>query len=75
MTDKNEKYVYESQEDKDTKDRVIVRTYDVPTEEKFTINQREEKIVRIEEQKASLDAEIAKIQEKIDEATTALTVK
>jgi len=75
MTDINEKYVYESQEDKDTKDRVIVRTYDVPTEEKFTINQLEEKIVRIEEQKASLDAEIAKIQEKIDEATTALTVK
>ena len=74
MTDLNEKYTYESDEEKDVKDRVIVRTVDVPTEEKFTIKQLEEKIGRIEEQKVSLDADIAKIQEKIDEATTALKV-
>jgi len=72
--DLNEKYTYESDEEKDVKDRVIVRTVDVPTEEKFTIKQLEEKIGRIEEQKVSLDADIAKIQEKIDEATTALEV-
>ena len=72
--DLNEKYTYESDEEKDIKDRVIVRTVDVPTEEKFTIKQLEEKIGRIEEQKVSLDVDIAKIQEKIDEATTALKV-
>ena len=72
--DLNEKYTYESDEEKDVKDRVIVRMVDVPTEEKFTIKQLEEKIGRIEEQKVSLDADIAKIQEKIDEATTALEV-
>ena len=72
--DLNEKYTYESDEEKDIKDRVIVRTVDVPTEEKFTIKQLEEKIGRIEEQKVSLDVDIAKIQEKIDEATTALEV-
>ena len=72
MTDINEKYTYESDEEKDIKDRVIVRTVDVPTEEKFTINQLEAKIVRIEEQKASLDTDIAKVQEKIDEAVGAL---
>ena len=72
MIDLNEKYTYESDEVKDVKDRVIVRTH--PTEEKFTIKQLEEKIGRIEEQKVSLDADIAKIQEKIDEATTALEV-
>jgi len=72
--DLNEKYTYESDEEKDVKDRVIVRTVDVPTEEKFTIKQLEDKIGRIEEQKVSLDADIAKIQEKIDEATTALEV-
>ena len=72
--DLNEKYTYESDEEKDIKDRVIVRTVDVPTEEKFTIKQLEEKIGRIEEQKVSLDADIAKVQEKIDEATTALEV-
>ena len=71
--DLNETYVYSSEEAKDTKDREIVRTVDVPTEERFTINQLEAKIARIEEQKASLDTEIAKIQAKIDEATTALT--
>jgi len=70
--DKNEKYAYETQDEKDTKDKVIVRTYDAPQEERFTIKQLEEKIDRIEEQKASLDNEIAKIQEKIDEATEAL---
>ena len=72
--DLNETYVYSSEEAKDTKDREIVRTVDVPTEERFTINQLEAKIVRIEEQKASLDTEIAKIQAKIDEATTALEI-
>ena len=74
MTDKNEKYVYESQDEKPADDRVIVRTYDAPQTETFTIKQLEEKIARIEEQKGSLDVEIAKIQEKIDEATAALTV-
>jgi len=73
--DKNEKYTYESDETKDPKDRVIVRTVDVPTEERFTINDLEAKILRIEAQKASLDEEIAKIQEKIDEATVALITK
>ena len=73
MTDINEKYVYESQDEKDVKEKVIVRTVDVPTEEKFTIASLEAKIARIEEQKTNLDAEIAKIQDKIDEATTALT--
>jgi len=74
MTDINETYVYSSEEAKDTKDREIVRTVDVPTEERFTINQLEAKIARIEEQKANLDTEITKVQDKIDEATTALTV-
>ena len=70
--DTNEKYIYESDETKDLKDRVIVRTH--PTEEKFTINQLEAKIVRIVEQKTSLDADIAKVQAKIDEATEALAL-
>jgi len=74
MADINETYTYSSEEAKDTKDREIVRTVDVPTEERFTINQLEAKIARIEEQKANLDTEIAKIQDKIDEATTALTI-
>jgi len=73
--DLNEKYVYETQDEKEVADKVIVRTYDVTQEEKFTIKQLEEKIARIVEQKVSLDAEIAKIQEKIDEATVALTVE
>ena len=73
MTDKNEKYTYESQDDKPVDEKVIVRTFDEPREEKFTIKQLEAKIVRIEAQKASLDTEIAAIQEKIDEATSALT--
>ena len=71
--DKNEKYVLESQDERDIKDKVIIRTVDVPTEERFTINDLEAKIARIEEQKTSLDADIAKIQEKIDEATVAIT--
>ena len=73
--DINEKYVYESQDEKDVKERVIVRTFDTPTEEKFTIADLEAKIARIEEQKDNLDTEIIKIQEKIDEATTALSIK
>jgi len=70
--DKNEKYVYEETTITDVKDKPIVRTFDAPQTETFTIKQLEEKIVRIEEQKASLDVEIVKIQEKIDEANVAL---
>ena len=71
--DTNETYVYESEVTKDVKDRKIVRSYDKSVvDESFTINELEAKIVRIEEQKAGLDADIAKVQEKIDEATTAL---
>jgi len=75
MTDKNETYVYETQDDKATNEKIIVRTYDVPQEEKFSIAQLEAKIARIVEQKVGLDADIAKVQEKIDEATTALAIK
>ena len=75
MTDKNETYVYETQDDKATNEKIIVRTYDVPQEEKFSIAQLEAKIARIVEQKLALDADIAKVQEKIDEATTALAIK
>ena len=74
MPDLNEKYVFETQDEKVVEDKVIVRTYDSPQEERFTIKQLQEKIARIEEQKLSLDAEIVKIQAKIDEATEALTV-
>ena len=70
--DINETYVYEATTVTDVKDKPIVRTYDVQQEERFTIKELEEKIARIEEQKVSFDAEIAKIQEKIDEATAAL---
>ena len=79
MTDLNEKYVYESQDEKDVKEKVIVRTLDTPTEEKFTIKELEEKIVRIEEGRdayvAERNAEIEAVQEKIDEATLALGIK
>ncbi len=75
MTDKNETYVYETQDEKPVEDKIIVRTFDVATEERFTIKQLQDKIVRIEEQKTNLDLNIAKIQEKIDEATEALTTK
>ena len=73
--DINETYVYEATTVTDVKDKPIVRTYDVQQEERFTIKELEEKIARIEEQKVSLDAEIAKIQEKIDEATAAVTAE
>jgi len=73
--DKNEKYVYEETTITDVKDKPIVRTFDVPQTETFTIKQLEEKIVRIQEQKASLDADIAVVQEKIDEANAALAIK
>jgi len=73
MTDINEKYVYEATTITDVKEKPIVRTFDAPQTEIFTIKQLEEKIARIETQKASLDVDIAKVQEKIDEATTALT--
>ena len=72
--DINETYVYESDEEKDLKDRVIVRTVDIPTEEKFTITDLEAKQARIDDQITSLEADKAKIQDKIDEATEALTV-
>ncbi len=79
MTDINEKYVYESEVTKDVKDRKIVRSYDkAVVDEAFTINELEAKIARIVKNKtdtiANLDAEIAKFQEKIDEATEALAV-
>jgi len=70
--DINEKYVYEATTVTDVKEKPIVRTFDVPQTEKFTIKQLEEKIGRIEEQKANLDKDIAVVQEKIDEATAAL---
>jgi len=78
--DTNEKYVYESEVTKDVKDRKIVRSYDkAVVDDAFTINELEAKIARIVKNKtdtiASLDAEIAKFQEKIDEATEALTEK
>ena len=73
--DLNEKYAYESQDEKVADEKVIVRTFDVPQTETFTIKQLEEKIVRIQEQKASLDADIAVVQEKIDEANAALAIK
>ena len=72
MADLNEKYVYEETTITDAKDKPIVRTFDAPQTETFTIKQLEEKIARINEQKTSLDADIAKVQEKIDEATAAL---
>jgi len=73
--DLNEKYVYEETTITDVKDKPIVRTFDAPQTETFTIKQLEEKIIRIQEQQTALDAEIAKIQEKIDEANAALAVK
>jgi len=72
MTDKNEKYVYEETTITDAKDKPIVRTFDAPQTETFTIKQLEEKIARINEQKTNLDVDIAKVQAKIDEATAAL---
>ena len=75
MTDINEKYVYEATTITDVKEKPIVRTYDAPQTETFTIKQLEEKIARMETQKDSIDVEIAKVQEKIDEATTALTAE
>jgi len=72
IMDINEKYVYEETTITDVKDKPIVRTYDAPQTETFTIKQLEEKIGRIEEQKANLDKDIAVVQEKIDEATAAL---
>ena len=73
--DLNEKYVYKETTITDVKDKPIVRTFDAPQTETFTIKQLEEKIVRIQEQKASLDADIAVVQEKIDEANAALAIK
>ena len=77
--DTNETYVYESEVTKDVKDRKIVRSYDkAVVDDAFTINELEAKIARIVKNKTdtitSLDAEIAKFQEKIDEATEALAV-
>lgn len=77
--DINEKYVFEETTITEVKDKPIVRTYAVQQEEKFTIKELEEKIARIEEGRdayvAERNAEIAAIQAKIDEATTALVVK
>lgn len=73
MADKNESYVLESQDDKPLADKVIIRTVDIPTEERFTLKQLEDKITRIDEQIVGLEADKAKVQEKIDEATLAVT--
>ena len=77
--DINETYVFEATTITDVKDKPIVRTFDVPQEEKFTIKELEEKIVRIEEGRdayvAERNAEIAAVQAKIDEATAALAIK
>jgi len=79
MVDKNEKYVYEETTITDVKDKPIIRTYDAPQTETFTIKQLEEKIARIEEGRdayvAERNAEIAAAQTKIDEATAALVIK
>ena len=74
-----DQYVYEETTITDVKDKPIIRTYSTSQEEKFTIKQLEEKIVRIEEGRdayvAGRNAEITAVQAKIDEATAALTVK
>ena len=79
MTDINETYVFEETTITDVKDKPIVRTYDVQQEDKFTIKELEEKIVRITEGRdayvAERNAEIAAVQAKIDEATAALAIK
>ena len=79
MTDINETYVFEETTITDVKDKPIVRTYDVQQEDKFTIKELEEKIVRITEGRdayvAERNAEIAAVQAKIDEATAALVTK
>ena len=78
MADLNEKYVYETQDEKEVNDKVIVRTFDVQQEEKFTIKELEEKIVRIKEGRDAYvverNKEIDEVQAKIDEATAALIV-
>ena len=75
MVDKNEKYVFEEEEGVADKDRRIIRTYDSPVTEKFTVRRLEEEIARLEQDKTRTDAEIAKVQEKIDEATEALGIE
>lgn len=76
MTDLNEKYVYEETTVTDVKEKPIVRTFDAPQTETFTIKQLEEKIVRIEAERdayvVARNAEIVAVQAKIDEATVAL---
>ena len=71
-------YVYEETTITDDKEKPIIRTYSTSQEEKFTIKELEEKIVRIEEgidaYVIEREAEIDAVQEKIDEATAALTV-
>ncbi len=73
-----DQYVYEETTITDVKDKPIVRTYSTSQEEKFTIKELEEKIVRIEEGRdayvAERNKEIADVQAKIDEATSALEV-
>jgi hypothetical protein len=77
--DINEKYVYEATTVTDVKEKPIVRTYAVQQEEKFTIKELEEKMARIEEGRdayvAERNKEIAAVQAKIDEATTALVIE
>ena len=71
-----DQYVYEETTITDVKDKPIIRTYSTSQEEKFTIKQLEEKIVRIEEDRdayvAERNKEIVAVQEKIDEAIAAL---
>lgn len=78
MADINEKYVYEATTITDAKEKPIVRTFDTPQTETFTIKQLEEKIVRIQAERdayvVARNAEIVAVQAKIDEATAALVV-
>ena len=47
MVDLNEQYAFESQDEKPFDEKIIVRTYDSPVEEKFTLKQLEEKKVTL----------------------------
>ena len=79
MADINEVYVFEETTITDVKEKPIVRTFSTSQEEKFTIKELEERIVRITEGRdayvAERNAEIAAVQAKIDEATAALAIK
>lgn len=74
MTDKNEKYVYETDKEMPADEKPIIRTFDSQQQEIFTIKELKAQIERIEEQRSHFDAQITEIQDKIDEATAALVV-